>query len=105
MRCSSPTGTTSNAENSAKLRSFSRSIRVSLRACASRPASWDFEPVRASTRDCPHCGKLAIVGAASASSLRQAETRWQEDRQRGELQPQSERDHLKELLDDSRFEG
>ncbi len=54
---------------------------------------------------CPHCGKLAIVAAASASALRQAEARWQEDRQRGELQPPSERDHLKELLDDSRFEG
>ena len=54
---------------------------------------------------CPHCGKLAIVAAASASSLRQAEARWQEDRQRGELQPQSEQDHLKELLDDSRYEG
>jgi hypothetical protein len=54
---------------------------------------------------CPHCGKLAIVAAASASSLRQAEARWQEDRQRGELHPQSEQDHLKELLDDSRYEG
>ena len=54
---------------------------------------------------CPHCGKLAIVAAASAPSLRQAEARWQEDRQRGELQPQSDQDHLKELLDDSRYEG
>jgi hypothetical protein len=54
---------------------------------------------------CPHCGKLSIVAAASASALRQAEARWQEDRQRGELQPPSERDHLKELLDDSRYEG
>ncbi len=53
---------------------------------------------------CRHCGKLAIVAAASASALREAEARWQEDRQRGELQPPSERDHLKELLDDSRYE-
>jgi len=53
---------------------------------------------------CPHCGKLAIVAAASASALQAAEARWQDDRQRGELQPQSERDHLKELLDDSRYE-
>jgi len=53
---------------------------------------------------CPHCGKLVIVAAASAPSLRQAETRWQEERQRGELQPQSPQDPLKELLDDSRYE-
>ncbi len=53
---------------------------------------------------CPHCGKLSIVTAASISALRQAEARWQDDSQRGELQPQSERDHLKELLDDSRYE-
>ena len=34
----------SKDENSAKLRAFSRSIRVSLRACASRPASWALAP-------------------------------------------------------------
>jgi DNA-directed RNA polymerase subunit RPC12/RpoP len=54
---------------------------------------------------CPHCGKWAIVAVASPTALRQAEALWQEDRQRGELQPPSERDHLKELLDDSRYEG
>lgn len=53
---------------------------------------------------CPHCGKLAIVAAASDSVLRQAESRWQEDSQRGELKPHSDQDHLKDLVDDSRFE-
>ena len=53
---------------------------------------------------CPHCGKLAIVAAASDSVLRQAESRWQEDSQRGELKAQSDQDHLKDLVDDSRFE-
>lgn len=53
---------------------------------------------------CPHCGKWAIVAAASAAALHQAEARWQADSQQGELEPESEADHLKELVDESRFE-
>ena len=53
---------------------------------------------------CPHCGKWAIVAAASAAALHQAEARWQADSQQGELEPESEADHLKELVNESRFE-
>jgi hypothetical protein len=53
---------------------------------------------------CPHCGKWAIVTASSSAALRQAEARWQADSQQGELKPESECDHLKELVDDSRYE-
>jgi DNA-directed RNA polymerase subunit RPC12/RpoP len=53
---------------------------------------------------CPHCGKWAIVTSASAAALHQAEARWQADSQQGELEPESEADHLKELVDESRFE-
>lgn len=53
---------------------------------------------------CPHCGKWAIVAAASPAALRQAEARWHADSQQGELKPVSEGDHLKELVDDSRYE-
>lgn len=53
---------------------------------------------------CPHCGKLAIVAAASASVLREAETRWQTDSHRGELRLESESDRLREQIDESRYE-
>jgi len=54
---------------------------------------------------CPHCGKLSIVAAASASALRQAEARWQADSHQGELKPESEGDRLREQIDESRYES
>jgi len=54
---------------------------------------------------CPHCGKWAIVAAASASALRQAEARWQADSQQGELKPESEADRARDRIDESRYEG
>jgi hypothetical protein len=53
---------------------------------------------------CPHCGKLSIVSAASASALRQAEARWQADSHQGELKPEGEGDRLREQIDESRYE-
>jgi hypothetical protein len=53
---------------------------------------------------CPHCGKWSIVSAASQSALRQAEARWQADSRQGELQPETEGDHLREQVDESRYE-
>ena len=54
---------------------------------------------------CPHCGKLSIVAAASASALRQAEARWQADSHQGELTPESDADRLRDAIDESRYEG
>jgi hypothetical protein len=54
---------------------------------------------------CPHCGKLSIVAAASASALRQAEARWQADSHQGELKSESEGDRLREQIDESRYES
>jgi hypothetical protein len=53
---------------------------------------------------CPHCGKISIVAAASASALRQAEARWQADSHQGELRPENESDRLREQIDESRYE-
>ena len=53
---------------------------------------------------CPHCGKVSIAAAASASALRQAEARWQADSHQGELKPESEGDRLREQIDESRYE-
>jgi len=53
---------------------------------------------------CPHCGKVSIVTAASASALREAEARWQADSHKGELKPESETDRLREQVDESRYE-
>ncbi|MCX6071933.1 MAG: hypothetical protein NTU91_13935 [Chloroflexi bacterium] len=54
---------------------------------------------------CPHCGKLSIVAAASASALRQAEARWEADSHQGELKPEGEGDRLREQIDESRYES
>ncbi|MBW8011683.1 MAG: hypothetical protein FVQ83_10660 [Chloroflexi bacterium] len=54
---------------------------------------------------CPHCGKLAIVRAASASDLEAAEARLLQDSQEGSLQPEeSEEERLQRMIDASRFE-
>jgi hypothetical protein len=54
---------------------------------------------------CPHCGKWAIVPAASTSALKQAEARWQADSQQGELKPEGEADRLRDRIDESRYES
>ena len=54
---------------------------------------------------CPHCGKWAIVPAASTSVLKQAEARWQADSQQGELKPESEADRVRQQIDESRYES
>ncbi|MEK6256738.1 MAG: hypothetical protein N2C13_05405 [Chloroflexota bacterium] len=54
---------------------------------------------------CPHCGKIAIVGRASAADLQAAEARLtspsQDDVPQGE---ESRPDSLRQQLEDSRFE-
>lgn len=52
---------------------------------------------------CPHCGKWSIVPRASASSLQQAETRYQPEKTQIAVDVPSE-EKLKELLEESRFE-
>ena len=54
---------------------------------------------------CPHCGRWAIVPAASSAALQQAEARWRADSQQGELKPESEADRLSDQIDESRYEG
>jgi hypothetical protein len=54
---------------------------------------------------CPHCGRWAIVSAASNAALQQAEARWRADSQQGELKGESEVDRLRQQIDESRFEG
>ena len=54
---------------------------------------------------CPHCGRWAIVPAASNAALQQAETRWRADSQQGELKPEGEDERLRTQIDESRYEG
>lgn len=54
---------------------------------------------------CPHCGRWAIVPAASSAVLRQAEARWRADSQQGELKPENEADRLRDQIDESRYES
>jgi len=54
---------------------------------------------------CPHCGRWAIVPAASSAALQQAEARWRADSQQGELKPESEADRVRDQIDESRYEG
>ncbi len=53
---------------------------------------------------CPHCGKWSLVGRASARALAQAEARLQDENNRGRLAEPPEADHLRQMIDDSRFE-
>lgn len=52
---------------------------------------------------CPHCGKWAIVAAASPAALQAAEERLATENQGG-MRMQSERDKLQQRMDESRFE-
>jgi hypothetical protein len=54
---------------------------------------------------CPHCGKWAIVRHASPSDLEAAEARMKEADAQGVLQTEDEADHLRRLIDESRFEA
>ena len=52
---------------------------------------------------CPHCGKWAVVAAASPDALAAAEARLAAGNQ-GEVRPDSEAEKLQQRIDDSRFE-
>jgi hypothetical protein len=52
---------------------------------------------------CPHCGKWAIVPAASSIDLEVAEARYTNEDQ-GTLQPESQEDKLRQILEDSRYD-
>ncbi len=54
---------------------------------------------------CPHCGKWAIVRRASPSELEAAEARMKESSAEGALQVEDEAEHLRRLIDESRFEA
>jgi GNAT superfamily N-acetyltransferase len=52
---------------------------------------------------CPHCGKWAVVPAASQVELREAEERWKREGT-AEVNPPSEEEILRQMLEDSRFD-
>jgi hypothetical protein len=52
---------------------------------------------------CPHCGRWAIVGAASPVELKAAEQRVHADSQRGALEVNDEQERLRREIDESRF--
>ncbi len=54
---------------------------------------------------CPHCGKWAIVRAASAANLQAAEDRYRAENESGIADSaESEEDKLRRMIDDSRFD-
>jgi hypothetical protein len=53
---------------------------------------------------CPHCGHWAISRRASAAKLKQAEERYETDRQVGSYQPPVGEEEWKRRIEDSRFE-
>lgn len=54
---------------------------------------------------CPHCGKWAVVPAASPGELSAAEERYKADREQGRMDSESNGDDLRRLIDESRFES
>jgi len=54
---------------------------------------------------CPHCGKWAIVPAASRRDLDAAEERYRLDSEEGRIETESGGDDLQRLIDESRFES
>jgi hypothetical protein len=54
---------------------------------------------------CPHCGHWAISPRASIAQLKQAEGRYETDREAGSYKPPVEEDDWKRRIEDSRFEG
>ncbi len=53
---------------------------------------------------CPHCGKWAIVPQASATALQEAEARLATEGE-DQIEPISEDEKLRRMIDDSRFDG
>jgi hypothetical protein len=53
---------------------------------------------------CPHCGKWAIVAAASASALAEAEARLASEGE-GTIETPTEEEKLRSMIDDSRFDN
>lgn len=53
---------------------------------------------------CPHCGRWSLVGRASAAALAEAEARLQDENSRGRLAEPPAADHLRQMIDDSRYE-
>lgn len=53
---------------------------------------------------CPHCGHWAISPRASAAKLKQAEERYEADRQVGSYQPPAGEEEWKRRIEESRFE-
>jgi hypothetical protein len=54
---------------------------------------------------CPHCGKWAVVRAATRADLEAAEERFRQESQRGGLEVADEGDRLRREIEDSRYEG
>ncbi len=52
---------------------------------------------------CPHCGRWAIVGAATRAELQAAEQRVRDDSQRGALEVDDEQERLAREIDESRY--
>jgi hypothetical protein len=53
---------------------------------------------------CPHCGKWGILPRASAATLADAEERFSTDIQ-GTIDEPSEEEKMKQMIEESRFEG
>ena len=53
---------------------------------------------------CPHCGKWAIARRASREQLLAAEAKWAEDERRGKRQPVEPDEHLRQMLEESKYE-
>lgn len=54
---------------------------------------------------CPHCGKWAVVPAASRRELDSAEDRYRDDQTDGRIATDEDQDELRRLIDESRFES
>ena len=53
---------------------------------------------------CPHCGKWAVVRRASAGELEAAEARLAAEESRGHLAVDDEKERLRRIIDESRYE-
>lgn len=54
---------------------------------------------------CPHCGKWGLVRRASSSDLEAAEARLTSTSSGGPVQQEDEQEHLRRMLDESRYES
>jgi hypothetical protein len=53
---------------------------------------------------CPHCGKWSMVRRATPQELEAAENRLAEDEGRGALVVDDEKERVRRMIDESRFE-